>query len=112
MKVNKNMVSGNTAMLILKLISEKDMYGYELVAEVSKVVNVKEGTIYPILYRLQEAELIQCRLAPAAANGGSKKYYSLTHKGKEVLEELIEFWANYESCVNGFIATYQQAEVS
>lgn len=41
-----------------------------------------------------------------------KKYYSLTHKGKEVLEELIEFWANYESCVNGFIATYQQAEVS
>ena len=50
--------------------------------------------------------------APAAANGGSKKYYSLTHKGKEVLEELIEFWANYESCVNGFIATYQQAEVS
>ena len=39
MKVNKNMVSGNTAMLILKLISEKDMYGYELVAEVSKVVN-------------------------------------------------------------------------
>lgn len=51
-------------------------------------------------------------IGSAAANGGSKKYYSLTHKGKEVLEELIEFWANYESCVNGFIATYQQAEVS
>ena len=33
---------------------------------------------------------------------------SYTH----LLEELIEFWANYESCVNGFIATYQQAEVS
>lgn len=72
----------------------------------------KKERFIPILYRLQEAELIQCRLAPAAANGGSKKYYSLTHKGKEVLEELIEFWANYESCVNGFIATYQQAEVS
>ena len=39
-------------MLILKLLSEKDMYGYELVAEVSKVVNVNEGTIYPLLKRL------------------------------------------------------------
>ena len=36
----------------------------------------------------------------------------LTHKGKEVLGELIEFWSNYENCVNGFIATYQQMEVS
>ena len=70
------------------------------------------NTVIDILYRLQEAELIQCRLAPAAANGGSKKYYSLTHKGREVLDELILFWASYESCVNGFIATYQTAEVS
>ena len=36
MKVNKNMVSGNTAMLILKLISEKDMYGYEMIDPLSK----------------------------------------------------------------------------
>ena len=36
MKVNKNMVSGNTAMLILKLISEKDMYGYEMIDTLSK----------------------------------------------------------------------------
>ena len=71
----------------------------------------KEGTIYPILYRLQEAELIQCRLAPAAANGGSKKYYSLTDKGSAVLNELIGFWASYETCVNGFIDGYQRAEV-
>ena len=72
----------------------------------------KEGTIYPILYRLQEAELIKCRLAPAAANGGSKKYYSLTDKGRNVLDELILFWSSYENCVNGFIESYQQARVS
>ena len=99
-----------------KTLNGKEMKVSEIITELNNSASVlgyaKEGTIYPILYRLQEAELIQCRLAPAAANGGSKKYYSLTHKGKEVLEELIEFWANYESCVNGFIATYQQAEVS
>ena len=106
---------GSLEMILLCLIGRKETYGYEIITELNNSASVlgyaKEGTIYPILYRLQEAELIQCRLAPAAANG-SKKYYSLTHKGKEVLEELIEFWANYESCVNGFIATYQQAEVS
>ena len=41
----------------------------------------------------------------------SKKYYSLTNKGKDVLGELILFWSSYEDCVNGFIASYQHAEV-
>ena len=53
MKVNKNMVSGNTAMLILKLISEKDMYGYEMIDTLSKrsdnVFELKVGTLYPCL---------------------------------------------------------------
>ncbi len=107
---------GSLEMILLCLFGRKETYGYEIITELNNSASVlgyaKEGTIYPILYRLQEAELIQCRLAPAAANGGSKKYYSLTHKGREVLDELILFWASYESCVNGFIATYQTAEVS
>ena len=107
---------GSLEMILLCLIGRKETYGYEIITELNNSASVlgyaKEGTIYPILYRLQEAELIQCRLAPAAANGGSKKFYSLTHKGKEVLGELIEFWSDYENCVNGFITTYQQTEVS
>lgn len=107
---------GSLEMILLSLIGRKETYGYEIITELNNSASVlgyaKEGTIYPILYRLQEAELIQCRIAPAAANGGSKKYYSLTLKGKEVLRELILFWACYTDCVNGFIATYQQAEVS
>lgn len=107
---------GSLEMILLSLIGRKETYGYEIITELNSCAPVlgyaKEGTIYPILYRLQEAELIQCRLAPAAANGGSKKYYSLTPKGKEVLEELILFWTNYSDCVNGFIANYQQTEVS
>ena len=80
MKVNKNMVSGNTAMLILKLISEKDMYGYELVAEVSKVVNVKEGTIYPILKRLTNEHYFETYLREST-EGPPRKYYHLTAAG-------------------------------
>ena len=107
---------GSLEMILLSLIGRKETYGYEIITELNNSASVlgyaKEGTIYPILYRLQEAELIQCRLAPAAANGGSKKYYSLTPKGKEVLQELIMFWASYTDCVNGYIASYQQTEVS
>lgn len=105
---------GSLEMILLSLIGCRETYGYEIITELNQCAAVlgyaKEGTIYPILYRLQEAELIQCRLAPSTANGGSKKYYSLTEKGKETLTELIRFWSRYSDCVNGYIANYQQAE--
>ena len=68
----------------------------------------REGTIYPILYRLQEQGLVKTRLAPAAANGGSKKYYSLTDKGRETLEELAAFWGEYAACVDGFLQRWKE----
>lgn len=104
---------GSLEMILLCLIGRKETYGYEIIAELNSSASVlgyaKEGTIYPILYRLQEAGLIQCRLAPAAANGGLKKYYSLTEKGRNGLSELLAFWSSYEACVNGFIESYRQA---
>ena len=107
---------GSLEMILLSLIGRKETYGYEIITELNSSASVlgyaKEGTIYPILYRLQEAELIQCRLAPAAANGGSKKYYSLTTKGHETLKELIFFWQKYTDCVNNFIGDSQQVEAS
>ena len=77
---------GSLEMILLSLIGRKETYGYELIAALNASASVlgyaKEGTIYPILYRLQEGGLIRCRLAPAAANGGAKKYYSLTPRGQ------------------------------
>ena len=102
MKVNKNMVSGNTAMLILKLISEKDMYGYELVAEVSKVVNVKEGTIYPILKRLTNEHYFETYLREST-EGPPRKYYHLTAAGILHLRELEKEWEEFSQNVNQFL---------
>ncbi|MDO4650041.1 MAG: PadR family transcriptional regulator [Eubacteriales bacterium] len=108
---------GSLEMILLCLIAKKETYGYEIITELNDngaavLGYAKEGTIYPILYRLQEADMIKCRVAPAAANGGSKKYYSLTPKGRETLNELIDFWDDYKNCVNGFITAYRQTEVS
>ncbi len=108
---------GSLEMILLCLIAKKETYGYEIITELNKngaavLGYAREGTVYPILYRLQEANLIQCRIAPAVANGGSKKCYSLTSKGNETLKELISFWEKYTECVNGFIEAYQKVEVS
>ena len=78
---------GAYEMVLLSLIAQKETYGYEILTEIQKqggeiFAFAKEGTIYPILYRLTKAGLIQYRLVPAKANGGEKKYYSLTGEGK------------------------------
>ena len=106
---------GSLEMILLCLIAKRETYGYEIILELnnngaSVLGYAKEGTVYPILYRLQQAELIKCRIAPSTANGGSKKYYSLTGKGRETLEELLKFWDSYTECVNGFIKGYTHSE--
>jgi len=108
---------GSLEMILLCLIEKKETYGYEIISELNNrsaavLGYAKEGTIYPILYRLQESELIRCRIAVAETNGGSKKYYSITEKGRKTLRELTEFWDRYTKCVNDFIREYHFSEVS
>ena len=106
---------GSYEMILLCLIAKKETYGYEIITELNETGGkifgyAKEGTIYPMLYRLQDAGLVKCRLAPSQANGGSKKYYSLTDKGRETMHELISFWHNYTVCVDSFIDTVKSLE--
>ncbi len=105
---------GALEMILLCLIAQRETYGYEILTQLNQrggavLGYAREGTIYPILYRLQEQGLVTTRLAPAAANGGSKKYYSLTEKGRQSLEELTGFWQDYARCVEGFIQSWKEA---
>ena len=99
-RMNSNYVQqfkkGSLEMMLLCLVAKKETYGYEIITALndhgaSLLGYAKEGTVYPILYRLQEAELIQCRIAPSAANGGSKKYYSLTERAGKPYWSLSPF---------------------
>ena len=103
---------GSLEMILLSIIGRGETYGYEIITELNRSAAVlgyaKEGTVYPILYRLEAAELISCRIAPAASNGGSKKYYSLTEKGREALHEMSLFWADYAACVNDYLKIYEE----
>lgn len=91
----KQFRKGILEIVILKLLSNKEMYGYELVAELNRQgnsFNIKEGTLYPILYRLEDDGLMETRWEQAASRGQPKKYYSVTPKGKQVMRESYAQW--------------------
>lgn len=103
---------GSLEMILMCIIGKKETYGYEIITELNRSSSVlgyaREGTVYPILYRLTEAGLLKTRVAPAAANGGSKKFYSLTDEGRRILEEQLVFWGDFSNCVESYITLYNE----
>ena len=79
--MNVQFKKGVLELIVLVAVNKKDMYGYELVAEVSKVVDVNEGTIYPLLKRLTNEHYFETYLREST-EGPPRKYYHLTDAGK------------------------------
>ena len=91
----KQFRKGILELVILKLLSKKEMYGYELVAELNRQgdsLRIKEGTLYPILYRLEDSGLMETRWEQAVSRGQPKKYYSVTPKGEQTMHESYTQW--------------------
>ena len=105
MAVSKNPVSGNTSMLLLKLLSEKDMYGYEMIDTLSKrsnnIFELKVGTLYPLLHSMVQAGYLTSY--DQEANGKLRKYYRITPSGQKYLDKMIEEWMTYANAVGGMI---------
>ena len=91
-------------MVVLKLIRDRDTYGYELLQELelkgAGFFSLKEGTLYPVLYRLEDNGLIQAFWKTGEGRISPKKYYQITEDGKRVLAEYQEIWNNFEMCVD------------
>ena len=101
MAVDKSLVSGSTAMLLLKLLSEKDMYGYEMIETLRErsqnVFELKAGTLYPLLHSLEEKNYLFSY--EDEVNGKVRKYYSITDDGKKYLKSRKDEWQEYASAV-------------
>ncbi len=100
--MNVQFKKGVLEMIVLVAVSKKDMYGYELVAEVSRVVNVNEGTIYPLLKRLTNERYFETYLREST-EGPPRKYYHLTASGAAYLKELLGEWEELYGGVNSFL---------
>ena len=93
-------------MLILKLLSEKDMYGYEMIDTLRQksenVFELKAGTLYPLLHGLEDKELVV--VYEEEMGGKTRKYYSLTKKGRGMLAKKTEEWKEYTRAVEHVLA--------
>lgn len=100
--MNSQFKKGVLELIVLSSVSDKDMYGYELVEEVSKVVDVNEGTIYPLLKRLTNENYFETYLIESK-EGPSRKYYHITEMGVKRTKELEKQWCDFSKQVNNFI---------
>jgi DNA-binding PadR family transcriptional regulator len=108
MSVSKELVRGSLGPIILRLLSERPMYGYEIVklvdARTNGLLQWKEGTLYPALHRLEADGLIRGEwrtVATAAGNESDRqrKYYAITRSGKAALKEKTAEWSSFSAAV-------------
>lgn len=100
--MNVQFKKGVLELVVLLSLARKDMYGYEIVSEVSKVIEVNEGTIYPLLKRLTNEKYFETYLRESS-EGPPRKYYHLTKAGECYKEALKNEWLHFHESVMKFI---------
>ena len=106
MKVDKSLLSGSTPLLILSLLKNEDMYGYQMVSELAKRSDdtffLKEGTLYPLLHTLEKQGWVRS-YAKQTPSGRERKYYRLTGDGIAQLEYKEKEWKLFSRTVNAVL---------
>ncbi|MBR2029195.1 MAG: PadR family transcriptional regulator [Oscillospiraceae bacterium] len=100
--MNTQFKKGVLELIVLLVISKEDKYGYQLVSEVGRIVDVNEGTIYPLLKRLTNEKYCETYLEQSA-EGPARKYYKITVAGRVYLDILKREWLEFSQTVNNFI---------
>ncbi len=106
MAFDSDLVRGSVETIILQLLSERCMYGYEII----KVVNErtdggfawKEGTLYPCLHRLEGAGIITSEWLEGDT-GKQRKYYKLTRHGEALCQDKVAEWRAFSSAMNAVL---------
>lgn len=105
MRISKELIKGSTTMLILELLENENMYGYQMIKKLSEksenIFELKEGTLYPILHSLEENDLITSYWDNSTAK--RRKYYTITEKGKKQLKERKKEWELFSKGINKVI---------
>lgn len=90
------MKKGVLDMLVLKLLEKEEKYGYQIISELKEKSNqrflLKEGTLYPILYRLEDDKYVESRWSEAVGKKVPRKYYVITEEGRNALKEIQALW--------------------
>jgi len=97
---------GVLEMLVLEIICKAPTYGYELMAKLKErsqdLFALKEGTLYPILYRLEDDGMIVAAWSQGEGKTAPKKMYTATEKGLLERKRRFQVWQDFSRTVNGF----------
>ncbi|HEY93545.1 MAG TPA: helix-turn-helix transcriptional regulator [Dehalococcoidia bacterium] len=97
------LMKGSSESILLCLIGRQPMYGYQIIKELEKrsqgYFKFKEGTLYPALHRLEKSGLVagKWEMLPS---GRQRRYYHITEKGNNLLEEKITQWQDFLYAMN------------
>lgn len=97
--MNIQFKKGILELCVLSILKKRNCYGYELVNEILKFMEISEGTIYPLLRRLKKDDLVTTYLQESK-EGPPRKYYQLTDDGMRIHEELMLEWQNFQTSIN------------
>lgn len=107
MEVNKEVLKGHIDTLILSLLYTRDMYGYELAKLVreksDEQFELKEGTLYLSLKRLEKNKWIESYWSDEQGPGGRRKYYKLTQLGEAGFEQKRVEWEFVKKLIDSFL---------
>lgn len=106
MKIDKGLIGGSTALLLLSLLEERDRYGYEIIRDLEalsdQTFQFKEGTLYPVLHKMENSGILSS-YRMKGETGKERKYYRLTRKGQEQLIAEKQQWKVFKHSVDKVI---------
>ncbi|APM39822.1 PadR family transcriptional regulator [Clostridium kluyveri] len=106
MEINKEMIKGYIESIILSLLKNNDLYGYEISKKIRNMskekFEIKEGTLYVVLKRLEKNELVHSYWGDTESNGGRRRYYKITDKGINYLSKKKDEWIFFKSIIDIF----------
>lgn len=104
--MDKRYMALGTSMLVLRLLNNQSMYGYQIIRELEQqsrdVFKLQEGTLYPILHTLEQQGAVTS-YQQTADNGRLRKYYAITTHGQKLLDEKLKEWEVYQTAINQVI---------
>jgi PadR family transcriptional regulator PadR len=107
MEINKEMIKGYIESIILSLLVGEDLYGYNIAKKIRNIsqetFEIKEGTMYVVLKRLETNGLVESYWDDSVSGGGRRRYHHITDKGRKYLEYSQKEWQFFKSIVDEFL---------
>ena len=95
---------GVLGLCVLALLNRADSYAYEIASRLSAAIDMGEGTIYPLMRRMQAEGQVETYLVESSA-GPSRKYYRLTEAGRTALAAQRAEWSAFTQAVDAIVAS-------